>query len=185
MGWVTLSIVAVVAVWAFSIYNTLVGLRQRVRQSASDIDVQLKQRHDLIPNLIETVKGYAAHERAVFDKLTEARAAALAAPGGAARAAAESALGAQLGRLMAVAEAYPDLKANANFLDLQGRLNEVEDKIAAARRFLNNAVSEFNTAIESFPAVLFARTLGFQAMEFFLVEEAERPALERVPQVKF
>ena len=161
MEWVLLAIVVAVVLYAVVTYNGLVSLRQRVTQAFADIDVQLKQRHDLIPNLVETVKGYATHERGTLEAVVQARNAALTASGPAQQAAAEGALSGALGRLMALAEAYPDLKANTNFQQLQSELSDVENKLAAARRFFNNAVSEYNASIESFPAVLFARPMGF------------------------
>ena len=166
------------------VYNGLVALRQRCRQALSDIDVQLKQRRDLIPNLVETVKGYAAHERGTLDAVIKARNAAASAKGTAELAGAEAALSGAMGRLFALAEAYPDLKANQNFLSLQGELAAVEDKIAAARRFLNNTVSEYNASIEAFPAMLFAGSAGFRQEAFFDVGE-ERPALQVAPSVSF
>lgn len=185
MEWVLLGLVAAVLIWGVATYNGLVAMRQRVTQAFADIDVQLHQRHDLIPNLVETVKAYASHERETLDAVIRARNAATSAQGPAAQAAAENVLTASLGRLFALAEAYPDLKANQNFLSLQSELSNVEDKLAAARRFFNNAVAEFNAAIESFPAVLFARSLGFSAREFFDVGETKREAMQAPPQVKF
>lgn len=185
MEWVLLGLIALVLIWGVVIYNGLVAMRQRVTQAYADIDVQLHQRHDLIPNLIETVKGYAAHERETFDAVVKARSVAVNAQGPAEQAAAENMLTATLGRLFALAEAYPDLKANQNFLALQSELGNVEDKLAAARRFFNNAVAEFNTAIEAFPAVLFARSLGFTSREFFDVGETKRETMLTPPQVKF
>lgn len=185
-GWVVTGLLAGAAVWLVASYNTLVGLRQRVEQAFADIDVQLRQRHDLIPNLVETVKGYAAHERATLDAVIAARNQAVAASGaGASRQAeAEIALGGALGRLFALAEAYPDLKASANFQQLQRDLSEVENKLAAARRFFNNAVSEFNAAIQSFPALLYAGAMGFARRDFFDLGD-ERARLEAPPAVKF
>jgi LemA protein len=146
--------------------------------------VQLKLRHDLIPNLIETVKGYAAHERGTFDEVVKARNAALAAQGPGQVAAAENQLTGALGKLIALAEAYPDLKANANFQQLQSELSDIENKIAASRRFFNNAVQEYNTGIQQLPAALFAATFGFTPKEFFDLG-ATRADVEQVPAVKF
>lgn len=185
MEWVLLAIVVALVVWAIVIYNGLVAMRQRTTQAFADIDVQLRQRHDLIPNLVETVKGYASHEKETLDAVVKARNAAASAHGPADQAQAENILNATLGRLFALAEAYPDLKANQNFLALQSELSNVEDKLAAARRFFNNAVAEFNAAIESFPAVLFARSLGFTAREYFDIGEAKRETLQTAPEVKF
>jgi LemA protein len=186
MVWIIVLIVIVVLIGLLFVmaYNRLVQLRQHVNEAFADIDVQLKQRSDLVPNLVETVKGYAAHERGTLDEVTAARAAATSAGNVEARAAAETALTGALGKLMAIAEAYPDLKANQNFLQLQGELGDLENKIAAARRFFNNAVSEYNSSIQTFPAVLIAGMTGFTAREFFDVG-ADRAALQNAPQVKF
>ena len=168
-----------------SAYNRLVALRQNANEAFADIDVQLKQRQDLIPNLVETVKGYAAHERGTLDEVTQARAAATSAGNVETKVAAENALSGALGRLMAVAESYPDLKANQNFVQLQAQLSDIENKLAAARRFFNNAVGEYNASIQRFPAMLIAGAAGFQAREFFDVG-ADRAALSAgAPQVKF
>ncbi|HZS64662.1 MAG TPA: LemA family protein [Xanthobacteraceae bacterium] len=183
-AWVILGIAVVVLLWVISIYNGLVTLRQRVNQAFSDIDVQLKQRHDLIPNLVETVKGYAAHERGTLEEVVKARNVAMAAQGPAQQAAAENMLTGALRQLFALSEAYPDLKANQNFQQLQAELTDLENKIAAARRFFNNAVQEYNTGIQQFPAVLLAGPLGFQPREFFDTG-AERAQLEQAPAVKF
>ena len=185
MEWVILGIVVALILYLIIVYNRLVALRQATGQSWSDVDVQLKQRHDLIPNLVETVKGYAAHERGTLDAVIQARNAAANAHGPAAAAAAEGALSGALGRLFALSEAYPDLKANQNFLSLQGELSDVENKIAAARRFFNNAVGEYNTGIQSVPAVFFAGSLGFKPSGFFELPEPERAAVQQVPSVKF
>jgi LemA protein len=188
-GWIFVGLLVLVGVWLIMSYNSLVALRQRVNQAFADIDVQLKVRHDLIPNIVETVKGYAAHESSTLDAVVQARNAAVSAssPGAsiADRAAAEGALSGALGRLFALAEAYPDLKANTNFLQLQGELSDVENKLAAARRFFNNAVSEYNAAIESFPAMLYASSMGFQHRDFFDVGVDDRLRLDAPPQVKF
>ncbi|KAB2864063.1 MAG: LemA family protein [Bauldia sp.] len=184
-GWIVLGVIVVIALYLVFIYNRLVSLRQTVGQSWSDISVQLKQRHDLIPNLVETVKGYAAHERGTLEAVVQARNAAVAASGPEAQAKAENMLTGALRQLFALAEAYPDLKANQNFLQLQADLSDIENKIAAARRFFNNAVQEYNASIQQFPAVLVARQLGFQEREFFELDEAERTAVQTAPQVKF
>ncbi|MCZ8313621.1 LemA family protein [Phreatobacter sp.] len=185
MGWAILGIVVVAAIYVIFVYNGLVGLRQRVNQAFADIDVQLKQRHDLIPNLVETVKGYAAHEKSTLDAVIAARNAAQGAHGPTAQAAAEQQLSGAVGRLLALGEAYPDLKASANFQQLQVDLGNVEDKLAAARRFFNNAVSEFNASIQAFPAVLFAPAMGFTSREFFDVGPEARAQIEQAPTVKF
>jgi LemA protein len=183
-GWIVLGVIVVVALWVVTVYNGLVAMRQRVGQAFADIDVQLKQRHDLIPNLVETVKGYAAHERGTLEAVTQARNTAMAAQGPAQQAAAENMLSGALRQLFALSEAYPDLKANANFQQLQAELTDIENKLAAARRFFNNAVQEYNTGIQQFPAALFAGIFGFAPREFFDVGE-ERKALDQAPQVKF
>lgn len=183
-GWIVLGVLVVLAFWVFSIYNGLVAMRQRVDQAFADIDVQLKQRHDLIPNLVETVKGYASHERGTLEDVIKARNAALTAQGPAQTAAAEGQLTSALRGLLALSEAYPDLKANANFQQLQSELSDIENKLAAARRFFNNAVQEYNTGIEQLPAALFAGSLGFRRKEFFDLGET-RTQVEQVPSVKF
>ncbi len=182
---ILLGILAVVGLWLVSAYNGLVSLRQRCKQAFSDVDVQLKQRHDLIPNLVETVKGYAAHEKSTLDEVIRARNLAVSAQGPAEKGAAEGALSAAVSRLVALAEAYPDLKANANFQQLQAELADIENKIAAARRFFNNAVAEYNAAREGVPAVIFAERYGFQPIEFFNLEEDERKAVQQAPKVQF
>ena len=184
-GWIILGIIVLVVLYLVFLYNRLVALRQTVNQSWSDISVQLKQRHDLVPNLVETVKGYATHERSTLEAVVAARNAAVSAQGPAAQAQAENMLTGALRQLFALAEAYPDLKANQNFLQLQSELADLENKIAASRRFFNNAVQEYNTAIEQFPAVFIARNMGFQSREFFELDEAERAAVQAPPQVKF
>jgi LemA protein len=180
-------IVVVVAVLLFmtvGVYNSLVAMRQRTYQAFADIEVQLKQRHDLIPNLVETVKGYATHERGTLEAVIQARNTAVAAPGVEQKVAAENMLTGALRQLFAVAEAYPDLKANQNFMQLQGELGDIENKLAASRRFFNNAVQEYNTGIQQFPAALFAGMFGFSAKTFFDLGE-QRAALDQAPSVKF
>ncbi len=184
-SWIIVIVVVVIAVFFIAIYNRLVALRQTYKNAFADIDVQLKQRHDLVPNLVETVKGYAAHETGVLTKVTEARASAMRATSVQDRGRAEGMLTAALGQLFAVAENYPQLKANDNFRQLQSELDELENKIAAARRFFNNAVAEYNTHIEQFPAVLLAGTLGFGHAEMFALEGAERAAASEPPKVSF
>ncbi len=185
MLWVVLVIVAIVlllVLWVIGIYNRLVRTRNRVGNAWAQIEVQLKRRHDLIPNLVETVKGYAAHERGTFEAVTQARTAAQQAQGPAAAGQAEGILNQALGRLFAVAEAYPELKASQNFLDLQGQLRDTEDQIAVARQVYNDTVLTFNNAIQTFPAVILANSFGFTAREFFEIEDAGDRA---VPQVSF
>ncbi|MBI3436163.1 MAG: LemA family protein [Proteobacteria bacterium] len=183
-SWVVIGVIVAAVLWIVAIYNGLVAMRQRVNQSFADIDVQLRQRHDLVPNLVETVKGYAAHERGTLEAVVKARNAAIAAQGPGAQAAAETALSGALRQLFALSEAYPDLKANSNFQQLQTELADIENKLAAARRFFNNSVQEFNTGIQKFPAVLLAGSLGFTPMQFFDLGE-ERKTVGEVPQVKF
>lgn len=185
MTWIILGVIAAFILFGIVIYNRLVSLRQVTNQAWSDIDVQLKLRHDLIPNLVETVKGYAKHERETLDAVIQARNAAISASGPADQAAAENVLSGALRQLFALSEAYPDLKANTNFLQLQTELSDIENKIAASRRFFNNAVQEYNAATEQFPAVLFARSLGFQPRTFFEVPESERAAIQAAPKVGF
>jgi LemA protein len=185
-GWIVLAVIVVIVLWLISVYNRMVAMRQRVNQAFADIDVQMKQRHDLIPNLVETVKGYAGHERGTLEAVVKARQTAVAAQGQgpAAQAAAENMLSGALRQLFALSEAYPDLKANQNFQQLQAELSDIENKLAAARRFFNNSVQEYNTAMQQFPAALFAASFGFTPKEFFDVGE-ERTALDQAPQVKF
>lgn len=163
-------------------YNRLITLRNRAQEAFSDIDVQLKRRHDLIPNLVETVKGYASHERGVFERVTEARSKAMAAQTVGERAKAENQLSQALMSLYAVSERYPELKASANFLELQREIRDTEDKILASRRFYNTNVRDLNTKIETFPTNLLAFSFGFGKMEFFEVEE---PTEREAPKVKF
>ena len=184
-AWVVLGLIALLILWLIGTFNGLVSLRQRCKQAFSDIDVQLKQRQDLVPNLVETVKGYAKHEKETLENVIKWRNAAQAATGPAAQAAAEGQLTQALRQLMIVAEAYPDLKANANFQQLQSELGDLENKIAAARRFFNNAAAEYNATRESFPAVLFSSAMGFAAQEFFNLDEGERKAASTAPKVSF
>ena len=181
---VILAVVVILIIWAIGVYNSLVSMRQRVNQAYADIDVQLRQRHDLVPNLVETVKGYAAHERGTLDEVVKARNAAMTAQGPAQQAAAENMLTGALRQLFAIAEAYPDLKASANFQQLQAELTDLENKIAASRRFFNNAVQEYNTGIQRFPAALFAPMFGFAPKNFFGLGD-ERAAVGEAPPVKF
>jgi LemA protein len=183
-GWIVLGVIVVIVLWVIMIYNGLVSMRQRVNQAFADIDVQLKQRHDLIPNLVETVKGYAAHERGTLEAVIQARNAAATAQGPAAQGAAENQLSGALRQIFALSENYPDLKANANFQQLQAELSDIENKIAASRRFFNNSVTEYNTGIQQFPAALFAAMFGFTPRTFFDLGD-DRKTVEAAPQVKF
>ena len=194
VGWIALAVIVAVVVWAIAIYNGLVQLRNRFKNSYAQIDVQLKRRYDLIPNLVEAAKGYLTHERETLEKVVAARGAAMgaaqkaaAAPGDAAAmqglAQAEGQLGGALGRLMAVFEAYPDLKANQNILQVQEELTSTENKIAFARQAYNDTVMEYNTKRESFPEVVFAGALGFQAAT--LLEATESAEERKAPKVSF
>lgn len=168
-------VVALIILWLILTFNGLVRRRYRIRESWSDIEVQLKRRYDLIPNLVETVKGYMAHERGVFEKVTEARTKAMGANTKEEKLGAENILSGTLKTLFAVSENYPDLKANANFLDLQRELSDTENKIQSARRFYNGNVMDYNTKIEVFPVNLIAGALGFKKEDFFGIEnESER-----------
>jgi len=180
---VILAIVVIAVLWGVATYNGFVRLRNLVQEAWRQIDVELHRRHDLIPNLVDTVKGYAAHERAVFDEVTAARAAA-ASPGAspATQAAQENVLTQALGRLFAVAEAYPQLRASDNFMALQAELTNTEDRIAAGRRFYNANVRQLNTKVETFPSNLIAGWFSFTRAEYF---EAEDPAARAVPRVDF
>ena len=180
-----LALIVVLALFVVAMYNRLVTLRQRVREAWSDIDVQLKRRYDLIPNLIETVKGYAAHEKGVFEAVTQARANAISAGATGSpeqRAQAENVLTGALRSVFAVAEAYPQLQASQNFRDLQEQLSATEDKIAFARRFYNGNVRDYNTSLQTFPTTVLAGMFGFTAEQYFeLADAAEREA----PKVSF
>jgi LemA protein len=176
------AIVALVLFVVVGAYNKLVALDQRADQSFADIDVQLKQRHDLIPNLVETVRGYATHEKGTLEAVIAARSAATTATSVNEKVEAENMLTGALGRMFALSEAYPDLKANANFLELQRELSDIENKLAAARRFFNNAVSEFNAVRRQFPTILFSGMVGFGADKpFFDVGEDNRVAMNAAP----
>ncbi|KKR31471.1 MAG: LemA family protein [Candidatus Gottesmanbacteria bacterium GW2011_GWC2_39_8] len=171
-------LILILVVFIWSLYNGLVTSKMRVKEAWSGIDVQLKRRTDLIPNLIETVKGYAKHEKEVFENVTKARAALMSAGGPHDKAKAEGELTGALKSLFAVAEAYPELKASENFVQLQKELGDTEDKIAYARQFYNTSVLDYNTRIKVFPAVLFAGSLGFTDEEFYEAEEGERKKVE-------
>lgn len=181
--WIILGLIVILGIFLWITYNGLVTLKVRVDEAWSDITIQLKRRLDLIPNLVNSVKGYAAHESGVFEKVTEARANALNAQGVKQTAAAENQFEDALKSLFAVAESYPDLKANQNFLQLQQELVDTEDKIQAARRFYNSGVRDLNTKIQVFPNNLFARMLGFVQREFFEVEDMA--TVEKPVEVKF
>jgi LemA protein len=180
--YIIIGAIVVLVIWAVAIYNKLIRNRNQVQEGWSGIDVQLKRRSNLIPNLVETVKGYAGHERGVFEEVTELRGQTMSADTVADRAKAEGLLGAALGRLMMVAEAYPDLKASTNFQDLSGALEDMEEQIQLARRYYNGAVRNLNIAIESFPSNLIAGTFNFKLAEFF---ELDDTADRAVPKVSF
>lgn len=180
--WIILVVVLAVLGWLFAAYNGLVRRKNQVKEAWSDIDVQLKRRYDLIPNLVETVKAYAKHEREAFENVTTARSAAMGAQTPAEHGKAENMLSGALKSLFAVAEAYPELKANTNFLELQRELSDTENKIQAARRFYNTNVRDYNTAIESVPTNIVASMFGFKAQEYF---ELENETEKAVPKVAF
>lgn len=180
--WIVLGVVLVVILWMVSIYNGLVSQRQEVKSAWSQIDVQLKRRHDLIPNLVEAVKGYLAHERQTLENVIKARTQAISASNLKDKAEAENFLTQTLRSLFAVAERYPDLKANQNVLSLQEELTSTENRIAFARQFYNDQAARLNTAIESVPSNIIAGTTGFKKVEFFEIEDT---AHREVPQVKF
>ena len=179
---IILIIVAVLIIWLIGIFNVLVVRRNRVKESWSDIEVQLKRRYDLIPNLVNAVKGYAAHEKDVFEEVTKARAMAIGAKTPQEHGQAENILTSALKHLFAVAEAYPQLRASENFRELQMELSDTENKIQAARRFYNSTVMDLNTSIEQFPANLIAGMFGFKKEDFFDLEEG---VAKEAPQVKF
>jgi len=182
---ITLGIIVVIGLYLVAVYNRLIAMRQTCNQAWSDIDVQLKQRYDLIPNLVKTVKGYAKHEKETLQAVIDARNTAMGAGNVADQAAAENMLTGALKSLFALSEAYPDLKANTNFLQLQSELSDIENKIAAARRFFNNSVAEYNTGQEQFPAVLLAKQFGFEIRDFFEVGASERDAVNASPNISF
>jgi LemA protein len=182
---IILGVILVLVVWIVSIYNGLVRLRNRRQNAFADIDVQLRQRHDLVPQLVETVKGYASHEKDLLLKVTEARTAAVAATTIDGKIAAEQQLSAALQGLKVQVEAYPDLKANQNFLQLQEELSDIENKLAASRRFFNGATTEYNNGVESFPGNLVARNFGFQKEVMFDLGADTRKNMEEPPVVKF
>lgn len=180
--YILLGLLALVIFWLVGTFNGLVKLRNRAQEAWSDIDVQLKRRYNLIPNLVETVKGYASHEKQLFEKVSEARSRAMGATTPQEKAQAENVLTSTLKTLFAVSEAYPELKASTNFLELQRELRDTEDKVQAARRFYNGNVRDMNIKIETFPARMVAGMFGFKRMELFEIEEA---AEREAPEVKF
>ena len=183
--WIILAVVVLIALVVWGTYNSLVRLNIKTDEALSDITVQMKRRLDLIPNLVKTVKGYAKHEKGVFEEVTKARASAMAVPKGDlhAQAEADNQLSSTLKSLFAVAESYPELKANENFLSLQSELTDTEDKIQASRRFYNGNVRDFNTKLKVFPTNIFGNMLGFKAREFFDVGDAEKVEASKAPEV--
>lgn len=185
MVFIVIGVILLIVIWVISLYNGLVRLRNRRQNAFADIDVQLRQRHDLVPQLVETVKGYAAHEKELLLKVTEARSAAMAATTIDDKIKAEQQLTAALAGLKVQVEAYPDLKANQNFLQLQEELSDIENKLAAARRFFNAATTEYNNAVESFPGNLIARNFGFKREIMFDLGTDTRKAMEEPPKIQF
>lgn len=175
----------VVVIWAISTYNNLVKLRNNRENAFANIDVQLKQRHDLIPQLVATVKGYATHEREVLQKVTEARTAAMSAGTINDKIQAENALSSALAGLKVSLEAYPELKANQNFLQLQTEIADIENKLAAVRRFFNSTTRELNNAVDTFPSNIFAKIFGFTRQPMFEIPQADRAAMDKAPEIKF
>jgi LemA protein len=185
--WIVLGVVVLIGLGLIFSYNRFVSQRNLIRNSFANIDTELRRRYDLIPNLVETVKGYAAHEREVFEEVARTRSAAAGTSGQspAAQAAAEGPFVAALGRLFAVAENYPELKANQNFLALQSELANTEDRIQASRRFYNANVADYNRRVQAFPSAMIARSFGFKEEEFFEIPEAERAVVGQAPRVDF
>ncbi|MBP7358813.1 MAG: LemA family protein [Prevotella sp.] len=184
-GIIILVIVVILVIWAISLYNNLVKLRNNRDNAFANIDVQLKQRHDLVPQLVATVKGYADHEKEVFQRVTEARAAAMGATSINDKVNAENALTSALSGLKVSLEAYPELKANQNFLQLQGEVADLENKLAAVRRFFNSATRELNNAVQTFPSNIFAKMFGFQKEPMFEVPQEDRAEMDKAPEIKF
>lgn len=182
---IVVGILVLIIIWLISLYNGLVRLRNRRQNAFADIDVQLRQRHDLVPQLVDTVKGYAGHEKEVLTKITEARSAAMAATTIDGKIVAEQQLSSALAGLKVQVEAYPDLKANQNFLQLQEELSDIENKLAASRRFFNAATAEYNNAVESFPGNLVARNFGFQKEIMFDLGTDTRKQMEEPPKIQF
>ena len=182
---VTLAVVVILVIWIVFIYNNLVALRNNRENAFANIDVQLKQRYDLILHLVETVKGYAKHEKELLERVTQARTAAMSATSINVKIVVDNALSSALAGLKVQVEAYPELKANQNFLQLQGEISDVENKLAATRRFFNSATKELNNGVQTFPAVLFAGMFGFHREPMFEVPAAERANYDKAPEVMF
>lgn len=183
--WVLLGIVAVIVLWLIATFNGLISLKNRTQEAWSDIDVQLKRRYDLIPNLVKTVQGYAKHEKEIFENVTKARAEALGAKGVKEQQKAENNLSEALKSVFAVAENYPQLRATENFQQLQAELTDTEDKIEASRRFYNGNVRDFNTKTQVFPNNMVAGMLGFKSFDLFEIEESQKAAAKDAPKVDF
>ena len=184
-GIIILVVVVLLVIWGVSIYNNLVKLRNNRENAFANIDVQLKQRHDLVPQLVATVKGYAGHEKEVFMRVTEARSAAMSASSIDDKISAENALTSALSGLKVSLEAYPELKANQNFLQLQNELSDIENKLAAVRRFFNSTTRELNNAVQTFPSNLFAGMFGFKNEAMFEIPTEQRTEFDKAPEVKF
>ncbi len=182
---IAIAVILIIVVWVISLYNRLVRLRNRRQNAFADIDVQLRQRHDLVPQLVDTVKGYATHERELLTRITEARTAAISANTIDDKIKAEQQLSSALAGLKVQVEAYPDLKANQNFLQLQEELSDIENKLAAARRFFNGATTEYNNAVESFPGNMIARNFGFKREILFDLGEDTRKQMDEPPKIQF
>jgi LemA protein len=182
---IIIAVIAVLVVWGISIYNNLVKLRNNRENAFANIDVQLKQRHDIIPQLVATVKGYAQHEKELLERITQARSAAMSANTINEKIEAENQLSSALAGLKVSVEAYPDLKANQNFLQLQTEISDIENKLAATRRFFNSATRELNNAVQTFPSNIFAGMFGFQKEPMFEVPKEERATIEKAPEIKF
>ena len=182
---IILAVVVLLVVWVIGIYNNLVKLRNNRENAFANIDVQLKQRHDLIPQLVATVKGYAQHEKELLTRVTEARAAAMSATGINDKIQAENQLSSALAGLKVSLEAYPDLKANQNFLQLQEEISDIENKIAATRRYFNTATRELNNAVQTFPSNIFANMFGFHKEPMFEIPQEDRATIEKAPEIKF
>lgn len=182
---ITLVVLALIVLWLISSYNSLVALRNNREQAFANIDVQLKQRYDLVPQLVATVAGYAKHEKELLEQITMARSAAMNASSIEGKIEANTQLGGALAGLRVAVEAYPELKANQNFLQLQAELSDIENKLAAVRRFFNSATKEYNTSVQSFPTNIIANMFGFRREPMFEVSPQERSAVEKAPEIKF
>lgn len=182
---IIIAVIALLVLWAISLYNNLVRLRNNRENAFANIEVQLKQRYDLIPQLVSTVKGYATHERELLEKVTAARSAAMSATTINDKIQADNALTSALSGLKVQLEAYPDLKANQNFLQLQGEISDIENKLAATRRFFNSATRELNNAVQTFPSNIFAGMFGFHKEPMFEVPQEQRAAYDKAPDIKF